>query len=415
LLPDGNVIPPPPVTANLAGGKTTIPVNQNVVIQFNRLLNPATVNRQTVTLLTAGGELPVDPFVDYDPVLLTVTLSNPGGGAQWLVEGQVYQVLIPVATDTTEGVLAIDDATMPGPGPTQLDFMAVAAEGDAPTEPTMNFCVDVLPIFSSTGKCTAGQGGCHSHPTMGSLSQFLPDGSPPPDGSSIVGATAGLVLDSSEGVASTAVGKVAYESNVGLTAGPSSGSCPTTDTQTCPFGVNMPIIDPGTNGSGNPGNSWLLYKVLLALPPSKDEGLLAQCAPFSTTPYTANPPVVATPTTNPPVAITPQERARLSNYIPGREMPYPSNPSIPEGSDASTGAIPLSMQELERVRLWIKQGATTPDCSRCACEANYELIGKTCQPTSIDGGIESDAASRKDASSTMDAKAGSVSDGGTKG
>jgi hypothetical protein len=38
----------------------------------------------------------------------------------------------------------------------------------------------------------------------------------------------------------------------------------------------MPLIDPGSGGAGNPGNSWLLYKLLMAQPsggaPSCDAG-----------------------------------------------------------------------------------------------------------------------------------------------
>jgi hypothetical protein len=87
--------------------------------------------------------------------------------------------------------------------------------------------------------------------------------------------------------------------------------------------------------------------------------------------------------------ISAAERARLSNYIEGREMPYPLDPAVPEGSDA--GTYPLSMQELERLRLWITQGAQIDNCADCTM-------------ISGDGGTP-----------TTDATAGSSSDAGTNG
>jgi hypothetical protein len=345
------VVTGPPVVATLAAG-STLSEDQNVVIQFNRFLNPGTVNRQTVTLLTAGGAVFVDPNVIYDPVLLTVTLAYPGAGATWLTAGQTYQVQIPVATPTTEGVLAIDNATMATS--TQLEFNVVAGDGGTPPpDPEMHFCVDILPIFN--GKCQGSP--CHSAPATGPLTSFLPDGGSSPDARAITGAAAGLVLTSSDGVQDTAFDKVAYESNVGPMAGPSSASCPTTNSQTCVFGVDMPIIDPGTNLSGNPGNSWLMYKVLLAVPSPTDGVGAFECAPDMTTDLYAK-------GMEPAVEISAAERARLSDYIEGREMPYPSaDPAVPEGSDG--GTAPLSMQELERLRLWITEGAQIDDCTKC--------------------------------------------------
>jgi hypothetical protein len=349
------------VTASLVGGATQ-PANQSVVVQFNRLLNPGTVNRQTVTLLEVGanGATPfVDPVVVYDPVLLTVTLSSPTAGSGWLTSGQTYEVRIPVATPATEGVLAIDNATVAKE--VDLEFMALSAEAGAsapPPEPTMHFCVDVLPIFNA--KCNLST--CHASPSSSDFSTYVADSGALPKGSvAIYGAVAGLVLDNSQGVLDTAVGQVAYESNAGPFASPSSAaSCPTTNTASCVFGVDMPIIDPGTNGSGDPANSWLIYKMLLASP-STSSGAPAMCGALTTTEYTPSPPTTA--------VLSSAERATLSNYIPGREMPYPASaPTIAEGQDAGSTSA-LSMQELERVRLWIQQGATVENCAHCDGDA----------------------------------------------
>ena len=171
---------------------------------------------------------------------------------------------------------------------------------------------------------------------------------------------------------------------------PSSAACPTSQFQTCSFGVNMPIID-GQNGGGDPGNSWMLYKMLLAVPPPTDDKLIAQCAPAQTYETSSNPKVV----------ITKAERSNLSNFILGREMPYPANPTVPEG-EGGTGAAPLSMQELERVRLWIAQGAPLenvqipgPDGGfidgGTNCNLCLEIVEGGAGPEAGDGGTDAPA------------------------
>jgi hypothetical protein len=147
---------------------------------------------------------------------------------------------------------------------------------------------------------------------------------------------------------------------------------------TCLFGVDMPILDPGTAGVGDPGNSWLLYKTLLGVP-SGNEQLNYACSPFVTSETTApsQPSNYAT------------ERAVLSNYILGREMPYPSNPGLPEGTpQTGCGGNYLSVAEIERIRLWIQQGAqletvtiTGPDGGPIDAGLNCSM----CQP--IDAGL----------------------------
>jgi hypothetical protein len=263
------------------------------------------------------------------------------------------------ATTTVEGVLAIDNSTLPMT--TELDFNVTGPAVTPAPEPTMHFCVDVLPVLLL--KC-AYSPACHGSPMSSSSGMALfPDGGP-------TFPAAGLVLDSAQGLIDTAIGHVAHGSNVGPMAGtPAAASCPTTNYSSCPFGVDMPIIDPGTNGSGNPGNSWLLYKTLLAVPPPTDDHLLAQCAPEQT--YET--------TTNPPVAVSASERALLSMYILGREMPYPANPLVKEGNPVTSGTpVPLSTQELERVSLWIKQGAELETVTTMASDGTLEDAGLNC-------------------------------------
>jgi hypothetical protein len=54
-----------------------------------------------------------------------------------------------------------------------------------------------------------------------------------------------------------------------------------------------------------------------------------------------------------PQPLSADERARLSNMVSGREMPYPDDPNAPIDEATST----LTLQELEAVSFWIAQGA----------------------------------------------------------
>ena len=54
-------------------------------------------------------------------------------------------------------------------------------------------------------------------------------------------------------------------------------------------------------------------------------------------------------------AISTAERASLSNYILGREMPFPPTPS-----QLNSSTSPLTLDDMERLSLWISQGAAAP-------------------------------------------------------
>lgn len=332
------------------------PADQPIVLQFNRLLNPNSVTRQSIVLQSSSQTSLADPVVAYDPVLMTVTLSNPMDGMPWLVAGLSYQIAFPVPANKNDinGLQAIDDATFATP--TTIAFTAGPGLGSTSAAPTMNFCVDILPIF--TANCTGSI--CHSSQTSGSL--------PTP--------AAGLILDNSEGVALTAIGQVAIGSNTGASAGVS-------ESPGVVFGVDMPVIDPGTNGTGDPANSWLLYKVLLAAPsPPTDAGAIFQCNPAQTQNGFDQSSVS-------PAAMS-DERALLSNFILGNQMPYPTVPSSPQEG--------LTVQELERLRLWIAQGAPLET-----------VVGP-------DGGMSTNCNMCTQILGTeTDASAGESSDGGTDG
>jgi len=365
------------------GGNQAHPADQPIVLQFNRLLNPSSVTRQSIQLLSSSLELLTDPLVDYDPVLMTVTLSNPGKGSPWLVDGHSYEISLPVPTNPNDifGLQAIDGATFASPVSVAFAVGAATDAGSAPQLPTMHFCVDILPTFIAN--CSSS-GQCHSSSSVNA------DGGGP---------AAGLVLDNSEGVALTAIGRVAHGSNTGASAGTSS---PGTI-----FGIDMPIIDPGTNGSGDPADSWLLYKVLLAVPSTPDGGSSFQCNPFQTAEDYGR-------GLSSPAAMT-DERAILSNVILGREMPYPTVPNYTE-SDAGPNTTNLSVPELERLRLWIKQGAPLETVTVPGPAGGTTSAGTNCSMCAqipLDAGTATEADASTDAS--MDAPGDGPSDAGTKG
>ncbi len=320
-----------------------LPADGTLQIAFDRFLHPATVVRQSFQLRNAFGETAASPVVTYDPVARVVSLSSPAStpGA-WLLPHQPYRVFMPVPAtdDDPTGPRAVDRATL-APGQVHsIDFMTTDPAGPPAPERPIDFCVDVIPVFRR--HCSASS--CHGAPQAVPPSERFPDGASHP--------AAGLVLETSVGVASTALGRVAQGSNTGPRAG--SGQSPG-----FLFGVDMPIIDAAeSHGGGNPSNSWLMYKVLLGALRPEDVGNdagPATCAVGAPAPQ----PVVDFPFMQP---VSSAERARLGNLVLGREMPYPSN--TPSG--APTDNLPLTFDELERVRAWIAQGAATPECAACA-------------------------------------------------
>lgn len=305
-----------------------MPVNGAIQIAFDRYLLPSTVNRQSIGILDSSNNAlpaPLAPIVEYDPIARTVTLSRPA--AQWLTEGQTYTLVlgIPEAGADVGGVRAIDGATIGRDQKREYAFL-VGPAAPAPPEASATLCRDVLPMFIA--KCSEPT--CHGSGTR---------------------AAASLILDTSAGIAATAFNRIAQGSNTG----PRSSEPPAAGQQ---FGVDMPIIDPG-----NPGNSWLMYKVELApLPVARQEappkivcatGLLEKGDPFVFAPLVPGAHRGADD----------YERSALASFILGREMPFPTV------NGAGYSVEPLTLDERQQVRLWIKSlvpGQPPASCGGCA-------------------------------------------------
>jgi hypothetical protein len=294
-----------PVTVDTATGVVT-----PIQLTFDRLLMPACITRQTFLLEDVNGN-ELDPAIAYDPVSRVVTITPVPGS---MTAGQPYTVTaLPLQpgvsytqpVDTVIGVMAIDGATLDPAAPLTVAFQAVPGDAGAAAVPSSvlaaDYCTQVNKMFLSY----CGASGCH--------------GSPP-----ALEPAQGLVLTTAAGIQATAVGQVAVGAN--------TGPRPAAQSPNVLFGLDMPIIDPGNgNGTGNPGNSWLMYKILMAVPlPLGDAGAIV---PLSDT-----------------------ERATLASLVSGREMPYPSNPvTMPEPSTS-----PLTLANMETISQWVALGAIEP-------------------------------------------------------
>jgi hypothetical protein len=340
------------------GPNTPVPADGVIQLGFDRLLLPATAIRQSFVLRDPTGAV-MNPVVTYDPVARVVSISNPTTTSAWLTVGQTYSVDLTLPQSPTDfGARAIDGQPLDPTTQTHIGFPISpplnGADGGAPSDagnsaaallgPPMCFCRDVLPIFQTY--CAVPT--CHGPPTAQT------------------GPAAGMVLTTATGISNTAINVPSHGSNTGPVAQPQEQQVGV------PFGIDMPIVDRTCeNGvcSGNPGNSWIMYKLLLAIPTEgPGSGVNACIQPSTYGPLSSS---LA------PTDMGPDERARLSNYILGREMPFPTVPGQPSGSRANPT---LTLDELERVRLWIQQGSPTPatqpgdpnpecgtcfDCSRC--------------------------------------------------
>jgi hypothetical protein len=330
--------PPPPgpavklLGANVSAGQA-LPASGRLELLFNRLLLPATISPSTFLLKDASGNaVSPSPAVAFDPVARVVTVTP----AQPLDPAQQYSLTIAVPASSTDvkGLRAIDGT--PAPSGLGISSFSVQSGGSPPTAIGVDFCKDVRPIFKYN--CTAGL--CHGG--------MLP--------------AEGLELDSNAGVVATAIGMVAHGANTGQRAAPAAPELL--------FDEDMPVVDAQRGQSqGRPDHSRLIYKVLMGLP--------------TTTPCT--PGENLTPGQNgclgltdagPPVDITglysavlpsgpqglqddPGDRDILANLIPGREMPFPMNPAAPPLK--LDPPYSLALDQMERLSLWIAEGALVPD------------------------------------------------------
>ncbi len=294
-----------------------------IELAFDRLLAPSCITRQTFILQDLSGNF-LEPTPSYDPVSRVVRLCLPDSPGLQVDQTYVLTLVPPQNQADSNGLQAIDGARLDRTTSPVIEFQVIA--GPAYTGPdacgggsVVDFCSQVMPIFA--GKC--GGKGCHA-----------PDPQP----------AAGLLMTTAQGIQATALHRVAQGANTGVTA--------TAQTPGLLFGVDMPIVDPLA-----PGDSWLMYKLLLANPPA-----------CSSTPCDAGAPGVQFnryPTLTPEWSLlSSSERDTLSNLVPGREMPFPAAGDaggLPDPSQGDLEPAALTADELDTVSTWVLQGAGIPN------------------------------------------------------
>jgi hypothetical protein len=313
------------VNANVGAKKPPLPLGERIELFFDRLLLQASITRQSFVLSDLNDNTPgTPPTLQYDPVARVVVLypQTP------LMACQTYKVTMvtPQSATDANGVRAIDGATL-DPSVNPVVEFQVACEGDAGDDgggtgaampampiPSVDFCSQVIPIVQS--KCDGSP--CHGGP--------LP--------------AAGLRLDSAQAIAATAIGRVAQGANTGARS--------TSQPPSLLFGQDMPIVQAGT-----PGNSWMMYKLLMAVPSACSSTAGAAACDASA------PGVMNNVHTEEWGDMSESERGTLTNMVQGREMPFPSDPSAQLGTTATE---PLTLDELEIVNDWILEGAPVNTC-----------------------------------------------------
>lgn len=205
-----------------------VPIDTDITFRFDRYILPSTAVRQSFVIYTGSpaNAVPIwEPY--YDIVERVVHFEPPSG--QVLEPGTLYTIELRSAETRSEfGFRAFDGAPLADGGlPIQFNFRTRRSEERSRTvlvrEPVD--CGRALEIFSEAGCATQG---CHGgqNPAMG------------------------LLLDSVKGLVETAISKVAHQTERGA----ESGVVLRDPTR---FGIQMPVIDPG-----QPGNSYVLYKLL---------------------------------------------------------------------------------------------------------------------------------------------------------
>lgn len=205
-----------------------MPRDTTLELRFDRYLLPDTAIRQSVAIYSGSADSTDIPLPEYDVVerVVVYRLAQLEPGVRYTVE-----LTIP-KQEGDFGFRAFDGAPLAeGDVPLSFDFRTrktpPPTPDPAPLPAYQTTCelLDALVPVSGAG-CSAGT--CHGgdNPRMG------------------------LRLDSAFGLATTAVDRVAHQTERGVRAGVALDDPPR-------LGVNMPIID-----RGKPENSYLMYKLL---------------------------------------------------------------------------------------------------------------------------------------------------------
>ncbi|MFO0660814.1 MAG: Ig-like domain-containing protein [Polyangiaceae bacterium] len=342
-------------------GETDVPTDRPLRIRFDRHVLPSTAVRQSVRVTGGaidadGGALAGIEFFEpeYDAIERVVTYRL-AGGQKWL-PGVRYTVTLWKPSERPQdgyGFRAWDGGELNE----HLEFSFITAThnrvdtalGPSPNADYCGKCVDNTAILGAKEvfQRNCGYGTCHF-----TTPQY--------------GAAVNLDLSTSSTISKTAIGRLAHET---LSA-PSSTEAPENPAI---FGKNMPLIDPG-----NPGNSYVLWKMILSAKTYQN----VSCD-GGKTPATTCEPVdgVASPSA--------EDLVRMQNsFLMGEAMPL---------------GFAVGWSDIQTMQAWIAAGApivddsTCPDLTKCKASADAGVDG--------DGGDTSDA-------DTSDADTTDAGDGG---
>jgi hypothetical protein len=213
------------------------PTNGTLSFRFDRFLNPTTTSRQAIVVYT--GDPSTSPSFDfavrYDPVERVLQYALKSGYAY--EPNTLYNYELFVAEEPgANGIRSFDGAPLEEQDvPLRGSFLTGTGPGKLPVH-TAPSCAEIVTEIFGTSPADCSSSKCHS-----SL-----DAEP--------GAPHGLWLDSRANFQVTAVNRVARQTEVGDRSGGVPLELPLR------FGVEMPLVD----ATGSPGNSYLLYKLLLS-------------------------------------------------------------------------------------------------------------------------------------------------------
>jgi hypothetical protein len=311
----------------------TVPTNVTLTFRFDRFLNPGTAVRQALRVYS-GDPKAGPPFtydVRYDPVERVVEYRVPPGGAYR--QHTLYQVELFVAKGPGDpGFRAVDGAPL---GEGELPLRASFFTGDGPVDiappPPAPSCDEIVEqVFGQLGNC-AGQE-CHRREGNALLGSDASLGDAPHQ----------LWLDQRSNFASSAIGRIARQTELGDVSGGSSLL------QGDRFGVRMALIEPS-----NPGASYLLYKLLLS--PNNFE----------------------------PCAVD----APQSLCAQALDPPTSSHQFLPLAEGELLAPAPA---ELERLRDWFVQGEPMPRDNSRGARGNVQLEGLRAVSSFIAAGASCD-------------------------
>jgi hypothetical protein len=229
-----------------SGASCGLPVAGPLRFKLDRWLLPTTAVRQSVSLYTAGTGLGVTlrPYYDVASRNIEYALDAPLPG------GVVFTLRINDANDDPNG---FGFRAFDGPSLATSRTISLRTSLEPPVTvvaaPVPPSCADIVAVFSRAGCSSAS---CHSRQSSPQCaSATSPMAWDESSGSCVSVPRMGLLLDDIEGLRSTAVNRVAHETQNGPDVSRRYESRER-------FGDQMPIID-----RSRPENSYLIYKLLI--------------------------------------------------------------------------------------------------------------------------------------------------------